>query len=413
MDNTLCKRNKYLKRIRPFYNETEIIKVLTGPRRCGKSSLMKIISRELYMGGVDMNNLIFIDLDSLKYRNIKDSNRLEKEILNQSEGTLGIKYLFIDEIQKVKPFEEMIEGLRNSGEYSIFITGSNSYLLSGELMTCLTGRYIEFPIYPLTFDEYIEFKKFFKIDISSFDKELEKYILNGGFPFSVKLNDTDSINTYSKEIIQEIINKDIRKNKKIKDKELLDSVMTYIINNFGSTTNIEKLCEYLSRTLNRKIYRAVVYNYLEILENAKIISKCSRFDLKSKKALKREEKYYLSDLNFYFSRNTDRRINYGPCLENVVYNYLLSEGYAVSIGKVGSLEVDFICRDMYNNYSYIQVCKSISKEDVEDREYRSLEKIKDNYPKYVLTLDTLLQRRNGIIHRNIVSYMLKEDNPRI
>ena len=413
----LYAREKYLSKIRGFYHATDIIKVITGLRRCGKSSIMELISKELVKNGIAKENIIFIKLDKRGYKSIKTSEKLELTIDRLARGVKGTKYLFIDEIQKVKGFEEVINAYREEEEFSIFITGSNSYLLSGELTTYLTGRYIEFEVSTLTFDEYIGMKEFFKLPIGDKEDEFEKYIKEGGLPRNVLLENPFDKQTYTRSVIKEIYEKDIKKNKKIKNKELFNTIQTYIINNFGSKTSIGSLCDYLSNTRKEPVKKDTVYRYLEVLENAKIISKCKRFDTKSKKSLNGEEKYYLTDLSFYFATNVDGRVNYGPVLENIVYNYAKSKSYQISIGKVGDLEVDFILRDPMDKYSYVQVARTIySDEDengidkTQEREYRSLEKIKDNYPKYILSMDRLLQNRSGIIHENLIKFMKNNEN---
>ena len=410
----LYKRELYLSKIRPFYKDVDMIKVLTGVRRCGKSSIMQLICDELIDNGVSKSNIVYINLDKRPYKSIKTQERLEKVIDELFLGVKGKKYLFIDEIQNVKDFEESINAYREEGDYSIFITGSNSYMLSGELVTKLTGRYIEFKIGTLSFYEYIEMKKLFNKDINNdMNIEFTNYILEGGFPLTIKYDEVESKKVYVQSVINEIFEKDIKSSKKVRDKSLFNQIQTYIINNFGSTTSIEGLSNYLKKINKHKPSKHTIYNYLSVLENAKIISKCSRFDLKSKKSLNGEEKYYLTDLSFYFATNTDNRINYGPVLENIIYNYAVLNGYSVSIGKVGKLEVDFIVRGINNNYAYIQVAKTIDNGIVndkgipvtEEREYRPLESIRDNYPKYVLTLDYLLQQRNGIKHENIIKFI--------
>ena len=414
----LYKRELYLSKIRPFYKDEDMIKVLTGVRRCGKSSIMQLICNELIENNVSKSNIVYINLDKRPYKGIKTQDQLEKVIDEIFICVEGTKYLFIDEIQNVIDFEESINAYREEGDYSIFITGSNSYMLSGELATKLTGRYIEFKIGTLSFYEYIEMKKFFNIETDILlDVEFVKYILEGGFPLAIKYENIETKRIYVKSVINEIFEKDIKNSKKVRDKSLFNQIQTYIINNFGSTTSIEGLCNYLEKINRHKPSKHTVYNYLSVLENAKIISKCSRFDLKSKKSLTGEEKYYLTDLSFYFATNTDNRINYGPVLENIIYNYAILNGYSVSIGKIGKLEVDFIVRNIINNnYAYIQVAKTIDNGIVndkgipvtEEREYRPLESIKDNYPKYVLTLDYLLQQRNGIKHESIIHFLLEK-----
>ncbi len=403
----LYKREKYLKKIRPFYSEEDLIKVITGVRRCGKSSLMETICDELkQIMDVKDEQIIYIDLDSRKNRNIKTADALEALIDSQTTSQEKI-YLFIDEIQNVDSFEEVINGYRTDGGYSIFITGSNSYLLSGELSTKLTGRYIEFELYTLSFDEYLEMKKFYNKDINpNTIVELNNYILEGGFPRTVQFDDLQVKRTYTESVVREIFEKDIRKRVKIKNREAFESVEHFIINNFGATTSISGLQESLEKN-GMKISRATLSNYIKILVDAKILYECSRFDMKSKKSLSGEKKYYVSDLSFFFSLNTDNKINYGPVLENIVYFYAKSHDYSISVGRIGKLECDFILRDHKMNYAYVQVAYTIAlSKKTEDREYKSLESIRDNYPKYVMTTDYLLQNRNGIKHVNLMDFII-------
>ena len=316
------------------------------------------------------------------------------------------QYLFIDEIQNVDNFEEVVNGYRTDGGYSIFITGSNSYLLSGELATKLTGRYVEFELYTLSFDEYEDIKRFYNKPINPNPLvELNNYILEGGFPRTIQFDDLQTKRTYTESVVKEIFEKDIRRRVKIKNKEAFESVEHFIINNFGSTTSISSLQKALEKN-GMKITRNTVSNYIQTLVDAKILYECSRFDMKSKKSLSGEKKYYVSDLSFYFSLNTDNRINYGPVLENIIYFYAKSHDYSISVGRIGKLECDFILRDHNMNYSYVQVAYTIAlSKQTEDREYKSLESIKDNYPKYVMTTDYLLQKRNGIKHVNLIEFM--------
>lgn len=403
----LYKREKYLKKIRPFYSEEDLIKVITGVRRCGKSSLMETICDELKQTmGVKDEQIIYIDLDSRKNRNIKTADALETLIESQTTPKEKI-YLFIDEIQNVDSFEEVINGYRTDGGYSIFITGSNSYLLSGELSTKLTGRYIEFELYTLSFDEYLEMKRFYNKDINpNTIVELNNYILEGGFPRTIQFDDLQVKRTYTESVVKEIFEKDIRKRVKIRNREAFESAEHFIINNFGATTSISGLQESLEKN-GMKISRATLSNYIKILVDAKILYECSRFDMKSKKSLSGEKKYYVSDLSFYFSLNTDNKINYGPVLENIVYFYAKSQGYSISVGRIGKLECDFILRDHKMNYAYVQVAYTIAlSKKTEDREYKSLESIRDNYPKYVMTTDYLLQNRSGIKHVNLIDFII-------
>ena len=397
----LYKREKYLKKIRGFYHDTDIIKVISGVRRCGKSCLMQMIADELKDSGVPQENIFFYNLDRYGFKNIKMADGLEK-LLFHKEYPSGTKYIFIDEIQNVEGFEPVINALREEGEYSIFITGSNSYLLSGELATKLTGRYIEFELFTLAFDEYIGMKKMYGKPVSEhLDEELDSYILEGGFPRTVQYDSLEDKRIYVRSIIDEIFKKDIRRRVQIRHKDTFDKVQTFIMNNFGATMSLSSILDELGKE-NISIKRDTLNRYIQVLLDAKIIYECKRFDLKSKRSIRGEQKYYLSDLSFYFINNVDNRINYGPVLENIVYQYTRSCSYDVSIGRIGSLECDFIVRDNMMNYAYIQVAMTImNSRDTEDREYRPLEMIADNYPKYVLTRNDPIQRRNGIIHMNI------------
>lgn len=406
----LYKREKYLKKIRGFYHECEIIKVLAGVRRAGKSSIMNLIMQELLNQGVNEDNILYFNLDKKPYLNVNTPEKLD-EIISKNNIVKGKKYLFIDEIQNVTGFETIINAWREEGNFSIFITGSNSYLLSSELVTKLTGRYIEFNILPLSFDEYIKVKQFLNKPISNDNlTELRNYIYEGGFPYALRLDSIDDKRNYVHNLINEIFEKDIKTRIKIKNRSVFDAVMTYIINNFGTTTSINNIVEEFKKN-KISIKRETINKYISALISAKIIMPCDCFDVKSKKTLLKERKYYLSDLSFYFALNTDNRINYGPALENLVYIYASSMGYSISVGKVGNLECDFILRDNELNYAYVQVAYTIlASKETEDREYRSLENIKgDNYPRYLLTTDTLLQKRNGIKHVNLIDFIKNEE----
>ena len=398
-------RENYLKKIRGFYHDSDMIKVITGVRRCGKSCLMQLIAEELETDGIAGENIIYIDLDKRNFRSIKQAKQLE-EIIDRLSTAQGMKYLFIDEIQNVSDFEEALNGFRGEGEYSIFITGSNSYLLSGELVTKLTGRYLEFEMYPLTFEEYLGMKEFLGYTISTdITQELDSFIREGGFPQTMRYQTVEDKRTYVQGIISEIFEKDIRRRVKVKNVAVFNQVQTYIINNFGAATSFSNILSDLHKN-GCNIKRETLNRYIQILIDAKILCKCERFDLKSRKSIMGEHKYYLADLSFYFSTNTDNRINYGPVLENVVYIYAKSKGYAVSVGRIGKLECDFILRDGAAFYSYVQVAMTIMNSiETEEREYTPLEKIRDNYPKYLVTRNDLLQQRNGIKHVNIGIFM--------
>ena len=391
----LFKREQYLNRIRGFYHAPDIIKVITGVRRCGKSTLMQLVSEELLASGVERQRIVFLNLDLREYRKIRTADQLD-ELIAGFPAEKGLNYLFIDEVQNVSGFEDVLNAWREDGQWSIFITGSNSYLLSGELATKLTGRYLEIEMFPLTFEEYLGMKAFYRKPVdANLSIELNRYILEGGFPRAVLLD----------ELVSEIFEKDIRRRVKIKNREAFDAVRHFIVNNFGATMSVSSLHEALVKN-GMNLTRATLTKYIAALVDAKILYPCDRFDMKSKRAIQGEKKYYLSDLSFYYCDNTDNRVNFGPVLENITYFYARSKGCAVSVGRIGRLECDFILRDREMNYAYVQVAYTIAQSrETEEREYRPLELIRDNYPKYLMTTDYLLQKRNGIRHVNLMEFM--------
>ena len=400
----IYKREEYLKKIRGFYKDN-MIKVITGIRRCGKSYFLKSVIQELIDSGVQEKDIIYIELDKKGFKNIKTPNQLEK-VIDERITDDDYKYLFIDEVQNVKNYETLINSYREEN-MSIFITGSNSYLLSGELMTKLTGRYIEIEMLPLTFNEYVDMKRFFERDVNeNIYLEFEEYVRNGGFPGSLNYDNYEDRITYTQNVIKQIFEKDIKKNNKIKNAEIFEIVQKFAVNNFGGVISVKNICDYLKNNEKLKIDRRTIKKYLDILEKAKILYPCDLFDIKSKNVLKGEKKYYLADLSIYYAINTDNRINYGPVLENILFNYLKSKDYNLSVGKIGELECDFIARKGFENYYYIQISKNIDDEKVKEREYRPFYEIKNMYPRYLFVLDIVLQRNvDGIKNENIVDFI--------
>ena len=405
----IYKRENYLIKIRGFYDDPETIKVITGIRRCGKSYLLEMVKKELLDKGIKNKNIIDIKLDKKPYKNIKTPEQLEN-LIDSYIKDKSFKYLFIDEIQNVNNFEPIIEAYRNEGNISIFITGSNSYLLSGELATKLTGRKIEIEMLPLTFYEYIEMKKFYKKNIAfNIYNEFQEYVINGGFPGTIKYENTLDKVRYVQNIISDIFEKDIKSNEKIKNQDLFNSIQKFVVNNFGSMLSISSIKKYY-KSQNINIDDRTIERYLSILENAKILYKCETFDIKSKNVLNGERKYYLADTSIFFALNTDNRINYGPILENVLHNYLLTKDYRLSVGKIGKLECDFIARKG-NNYFYIQVSKNIDDEKTKIREYKPFYEIKEMYPRYLFVLDSILQPNiDGINNVNIVDFIINNED---
>lgn len=402
----LFPRENYLKKIRGFYHDDGMIKVITGVRRCGKSCLMQCIAEELRAEGVDDEHIVFFDLDRYGYRSVKAPEQLEA-LIEPLLAVSGTKYLFIDEVQNVEGFEDVLNGFRTEGGFSIFITGSNSYLLSGELATKLTGRYIEFEMQTLDFGEYCQMKRFLGLPVNPNPvAEFDAYILEGGFPKAMDYPGLADKRAYVAAVIQKIFEKDIRRRVKIKNVSVFNQVRDYVINNFGATTSLANIQSDFENKQGVKIKRETLARYLQILEDAKIVSKCARFDLKSRKSLRGEQKYYLADLGFYFALSTDNRINYGPVLENIVYRYARAQGRKVSVGRIGKLECDFILWNPQMGYTYVQVAMTIMADRAtEEREYRPFQQIRDNYPKYLLTRSDPIQQRDGIIHANIPEFM--------
>ena len=373
----LFRRENYLRKIRGFYHDDEIIKVITGVRRCGKSCLMQTVAQELVESGISSASIVYLDLDSRKLRKVKTADELEAAVDSASAGAPdGLKYLFVDEVQNVRGYEEVVNAFRTDGGWSIFITGSNSYLLSGELMTKLTGRYIEFEMQTLTFKEYEDMKVFLGKSVNPNPVvELDAYILEGGFPKALGYETLVDKRAYVKSVVEEILEKDVRRRVQVRNMPVFETVRKYITNNFGATTSLTNILDDLAK---------------------------QRFDMKSRRSLRGEQKYYLADLSFYFALNTDNRINYGPVLENIVYSYARSLGYEVSVGRIGKLECDFVMRSPAMEYAYVQVAMTIMNSlSAEDREYRPLEQIRDNWPKFVITRNDPIQHRSGIVHENV------------
>lgn len=398
----LYHREQYLKKIRPFYDD-DLIKVITGIRRCGKSCLMATIAEELRNRGVEDKDIIYLNLDKRGNRSIKTPEQLEEKIESLLADN-GFKYLFIDEVQNVRDYEEVVNAYNSDGGFSIFITGSNSYLLSGELMTKLTGRYVEFEMFTLSFSEFLDMKRFMGKAVGDARIEFDEYLRYGGFPRSLEYEDPEAKARYIEDVVGQIVDKDIRSRNKIRNIDTFNRVMTYVINNYGAPTSLTNLHDYFTKTERIAVERRTIASYIQMLVDAKVLYRCERFDLKSRKSLRGEEKYYLADPGIYFARNIDVRLNYGPSLENALYIYLRSRGYKLSVGRIGKLECDFIARRR-NAYAYIQVSMTIADRNVEEREYRPFGYIRDGYPRYLFTLDPLLQERDGVRHLNMVSFM--------
>ncbi len=404
-------REKYISKIRPFF-DSDVIKVISGIRRCGKSFIIKGIINELINNGISEKDIIYIPLDKRGFKSIKTSEQLEEKIESIIEDD-NFKYLFIDEIQNVKGFESVVQAYAEEG-FSVFLTGSNSYLLSDEITTKLTGRYLSFEVFTLDFLEYLDMKRFFRMEILDDYSEFDEFIINGGFPKALEFNELNVRQTYTRSIIKEIFEKDVKTRKKITNIAVFERVQSFLLNNYASSFSLKNLLDCLSKE-GFSTKASTVRRYIEDLQKAKIIYECNRFDLKSKKAIKRDQKYYLADLAIYFAMNTDNNFSYGPSLENIVYLYLVSNDYQVSIGKIGNFECDFIVRDKSQNYAYIQVTYTLQGEDqkaterIKEREYRPFRNIKDGYPRYIISLDKFCDRQEGVKHINAIDLFIGKE----
>lgn len=403
----MIKREIYIDRIKPFINK-DIIKVLTGIRRSGKSFMLKLIMEELEKNGVEREKFININFENLKYKSLCTAEALNNFILSKAKKNERY-YLFLDEIQEVNEWEKCINSLRADEEYNfdIYITGSNAKLLSGELSTYLAGRYVEFIIYPFSFKEFIEAVKSLNEDIN-IQELFKKYILFGGMPFLHNLNFNEEASMqYLKDMYSSIILKDITQRNNIRDIDLLERIIAYIVMNIGNTFSATSLSKYF-KSENRKASPETILNYIKACEEAMLIYRVQRNDLVGKKILSVNEKYYIADhgIRQAVFENNERDIN--QIFENIVYLELLRRGYNIKIGKIGDLEVDFVCTKNRDDKIYIQVAYLLASPETIEREFSVLEKIQDNYPKYVISMDFFDMSRNGIKHLNIIEFLQKD-----
>ena len=412
MFHKIFPREKYIGRIRPFFN-SDMIKIITGIRRCGKSCIMKAIINELIANGVEESRIVYIPLDRRGFKYINTPGQLEEKIESYITEE-GFYYLFIDEVQNVEGFESVVQAYAEEG-YSVFLTGSNSYLLSDEISTKLTGRYLNFETYTLDFNEYLQMKSFFRLSINEdLSEEFKEYVLNGGFPKSLEFPDIDSRQIYTRGIISEIFEKDIRQRKRISNAAVFERVQSFILYNYSASFSFANLTECL-RKEGFVFKDSTVRGYIEDIRKAKIVYECNRFDLKSKRSIRREQKYYLADLSIYFSTNADNDLSFGPSLENIVYLYLVSNGYQVSIGRIGNLECDFIVRDKDQRYAYIQVTYTLqggsqeATKKLKEREYRPFRSIRDGYPRYIISLDKYRDQQEGVYHINAIDLFMGKE----
>ena len=402
----MLKRDEYIKQIVPFIDK-DVIKVLTGIRRSGKSVMLKLLMEELKNRGINENQFIYINFENLKYRNLKNYERLYDFILNKVDDKYKSYYIFLDEIQEVEEWERCVNSLRVDEDFNfdIYITGSNAKLLSGELSTYLAGRYIEFIVYPFSFKEFFEIiqEKNQEIKVK---EAFQKYVKFGGMPFLHNLDyNFEASMQYLQDLYASIILKDITQRNNIRDTDLLERIINYIVMNIGNTFSATSISKFF-KSENRKVATETILNYIKACEEAFLVYRVARNDLLGKKILNVNEKYYIADHGIREAIMENNQKNINQVLENIVYFEMLRRGYNIKIGKVDNFEVDFVCKKN-DETIYIQVSYLLASEDTKEREFSVLENIKDNYPKYVLSMDEFDMSRNGIKHVNLIEFLIK------
>ena len=400
----MIKREEYLKKIRPLIGKN-IIKIITGIRRCGKSTLLGQILDEIRDMGVSKDNILFMNFDSAKFQNINDKDSLNEYVSNFIKSNEKY-YLFFDEIQNVEGFERSLSGFIVDYDVDIYISGSNSNLLSNELGTYLTGRYIEFNIYPFSFKEVVAINKKNnrKYDIEDLFNE---YILYGGMPFIFSIEDTDNKKRYLKDVYNSIVFQDVLRRVNVRNIDLMDKIIRFVIMNLGCDFSSKNISNYLQTNLKGDFKIETIYKYLKYYENACFIHKVFKKDLIGKKLLKRHKKFYLTDQGFRQAIYGNNMRDIGQILENIVYMELLRRGYNVTTGEVNKKGVDFVARKE-DKKIYIQVTYILAEKSTEDREFASLLKIRDNYPKYVLSTDKRKYDYEGIKKDTIINFLLSD-----
>lgn len=402
----MIKRELYLEKIRRLIN-TEPIKIITGVRRSGKTYLLHSIKEELIECGISKENIFLISFESQKYNKIQNFMELDVCVNNLIKNTSGKIYLLFDEIQNIVSWEKSINSYRVDFDCDIYITGSNSELLSGELATLIAGRYFHIDVYPFSFKEFLQYKK----EINSIDvknKELQlfnEYVKYGGMPSLQQVQGIDKF-SYLEDIYSTILLKDIISRHNLRNAEILNRILTFIISNIGQPVSANGISKYLKHE-NLKVSADTVLNYLSFSKNACFIHEAKKENLKGKKVLKTNGKYYLVDHGFNQAIIGKDMENTGQILENIVYIELLRRGYDVKVGDINGREVDFVCNKA-DRKIYIQVAYLLSGKETVKREFGSLRAIGDDYEKYVLSMDNLDFSNAGIKHMNIIEF-LKND----
>ncbi|WP_337398865.1 ATP-binding protein [Congzhengia sp.] len=389
------------------YADTPFVKILTGIRRCGKSTILKLLMDEMKKRGIRDEQVLHYSFDSLEYEDIKTAKALFAH-LKQHLFSQGKTYLFLDEIQEVKSWEKVVNSLMTDYDVDIYVTGSNSRMMSSEISTYLTGRYISFRVYPLSFSEYMIFRKEYTEVLDS-HTELANYVRLGGFPaVHLQKYTPDEVYTIVKDIYNSTIFTDIVRRNQIRKVDQLERIVKFAFDNVGRTFSAASISKYL-KSENRAIDNETVYNYLSKLESAYILHRCSRFDVQGKEILKTQEKFYLADTALRYSVLGYSSDSVAAMLENVIYLELLRRGYKVYVGKLDNAEIDFVATRQENKL-YIQVAQEIGSPETEKREYGRLLDIRDNYPKYVLRTDAFAGgNHEGIKTMHIADFLLSAE----
>lgn len=405
----MIKRELYLKRIRPLI-DTDFIKVIIGMRRCGKTVFLKSIIDELIEKGVKPENIIYISFESVKYKNIFTEKELDELILKLTKDIKGKIYLLFDEIQQVNNWEKCINGYRVDLESDIYITGSNSKLLSNELATLLSGRYIKINLYPFSFKEIIEYKienENLILNTENKKKIFQEYLLYGGMPGLLSIKEIDNKLNALQDIYDSIIIHDVLSRYNIKNIGLFKRFSYYLMNSTGQTFSKTSITKYLKNE-NKKTNRNTISNYTNYMTEALFCKQVRREDILGKKILKTEEKYYLTDHGFHHSLIDDNNNWIPRILENIVFNELIRRNYSVKIGKIKKHEIDFVCKK-HDKKVYIQVCYLLATPETIDREFSPLFEVPDKFDTYVLSMDEINLSKNGIKHKNIIDFLLDDE----
>lgn len=394
----MINRDNYLNKLIKF-KDKELIKVVTGIRRCGKSTLFDIYINYLLENGVTQEQIIRLNLEDPIYHELDNYLKLYNYIKERMQPN-QMNYIFIDEVQNVPEFQKAVDGLYIQKNVDIYITGSNAYLLSGELATLLSGRYVEIKMLPLSFKEYS-----LALPNENIDRLYQKYISIGSFPYTLKLDDIDDVDMYIKGIYDSIILKDIMARKNFQDMQMLRSIVNFMLDNIGNIYSTNKIADTMTSN-GRKISVHTVESYLTALTESFILYKATRYDIKGKQYLKTGDKYYVADLGLRYFLLGRKEQGRGHILENVVYLELLRRGYEVYIGKVDEYEIDFVAINS-KGIEYYQVAETVRNEETLNRELRPLDMIKDHYPKYLLTMDLDPETSyNGIRKVNVLDWLL-------